>query len=167
MLKKPLFIKGVKHKDKRGHFQEIFLKKKYNINIIFTAIAFSKKNVIRGLHYQTPNKQTKFIHVVKGKILDVVVNLDKKSKNFGKIYKFILVDGDTLIVPNNYAHGYECLSNNSIVLYHLDNYRDVNSEKGIYFKDRSLNIKWFTKKPIVSIRDKMNKSFNDLVEKNS
>ena len=85
MLKKPLFIKGVKHKDKRGHFQEIFLKKKYNINIIFTAIAFSKKNVIRGLHYQTPNKQTKFIHVVKGKILDVVVDLNKKSNTFGKI----------------------------------------------------------------------------------
>ncbi len=70
--------------DKRGFFQEVFLKKKFNLNILFTAIAKSKKNVIRGLHFQIKNKQSKLIYVVDGKILDVVVNLKKSSKNFGK-----------------------------------------------------------------------------------
>ena len=70
--------------DKRGFFQEIFLKKKFNLNIVFTAVAKSKKNVIRGLHFQIKNRQSKLIYVAEGKILDVVVDLRKNSKNFGK-----------------------------------------------------------------------------------
>ena len=64
-----------------------------------------------------------------------------------------------MVVPNNYAHGYECLSKNCTVLYHLDNYRDKKGENGISFKDKDLNIKWVTKKPIVSKRDRSSNSF--------
>ena len=95
--------------------------KKYKVKVIFSAIAFSKKNVIRGLHFQKPNKQTKIIYVIKGKIQDVIVNLKKDSKTYGKVFRYNLVEGDTLIVPNNFAHGYECVSKNCIVLYHLVN----------------------------------------------
>ena len=70
-----------------------------------------------------------------------------------------LNEGDILVVPNNYAHGYECLSKNCTVLYHLDNYRDKKGENGISFKDKDLNIKWVTKKPIVSKRDRLSNSF--------
>ena len=77
MIKKPILIKKKKHVDKRGYFQEIYLYREFKINILFTAKAYSKKNVIRGLHFQTKDKQTKLIHVVKGKILDVVVDLKK------------------------------------------------------------------------------------------
>ena len=161
MLKNPIvFRKNKKYFDKRGFFQEIFIKKKIKINFVFSAIAKSKKNVIRGLHFQTKNKQTKFIHVVDGKILDVVVNLNKKSKNFGKVNKFILREGDILIVPNKYAHGYECLSKTCTVLYHLDNYRNSKTENGILYNDKKLRIKWITKKPILSIRDQQGKSFD-------
>ena len=144
---------------KEGFFQEIVLKKKIKIPILFTAVVESKKNVIRGLHFQKKNKQTKIIHVIDGKILDVVVNLKKKSKNYGKVYKFVLNKGDILFVPNFFAHGYECLSKKCIVLYHLDNYRDAKNEDGIKFNDKKLKIKWFTKKPLISNRDKKSNSF--------
>ena len=159
MIKKPTLIRKKKYFDKRGFFQEIFLLKELKIKTIFSALAYSKKNVIRGLHFQSKNKQTKVIHVIKGKILDVIVNLKKNSKEFGKVKKYKLNAGDTLIVPNHYAHGYECLSEDCIVLYHLDNYRHKKEECGIFYKDKELNISWNTKKPIISKRDRLSGSF--------
>ena len=146
MIKNPIIIRKKKYFDKRGFFQELYLLKEFKIKVVFSALAYSKKNVIRGLHFQTRNKQTKVIHVVRGNILDVVVNLNKKSKNFGKVRRYKLNVGDTLIVPNKYAHGYECISKDCIVLYHLDNYRNIKSENGIFYKDKDLNIRWITKK---------------------
>ena len=121
--------------------------------------------MIRRLHFQRSNKQTKIIHVIDGKILDIAVNLRKKSKNFGKVYKFILKKGDILFVPNFFAHGYECLSNKCTILYHLDNYRDVKNEDGIIFNDKKLKIKWITKRPILSKRDKLSNSFETFKKK--
>jgi dTDP-4-dehydrorhamnose 3,5-epimerase len=161
MLDEPTIYKSKRFFDKRGFFQEIYLKKKIKNSILFTAIAQSKKNVIRGLHFQEKSKQTKIIYVAEGKILDVVINLKKKSKHFGKVYKFILTKGDILSVPNFFAHGYECLSKTCTIFYHLDNYRSKKSEKGIKFNDKDLKIKWVTKKPIISERDKLSSSFED------
>ena len=155
----PIKIKQEIFFDKRGFFQEIFLKKKFNLNVKFTAIAKSKKNVIRGLHFQIRDKQTKFIYVVNGKILDVVVNLRKNSPNFGKISKFILTEGEALFIPSHYAHGYECLSKKCTVLYHLEKYRNAKYESGIKFNDRKLKIKWKTSRPILSERDKSHYTF--------
>ena len=161
----PIKIKNNKFKDRRGYFQEIYLKKKLNLKIKFTAIAHSKKNVIRGLHFQLKNKQSKLIYVSNGKILDVAVNLKKNSKNFGKIFKYVLREGDILFIPSFYAHGYECLSKRSTVFYHLEKYRDTKSESGIPFNDKNLNIKWFTKNPIISKRDKSHISFEEFARK--
>tara|TARA_Y100001958_G_C21211899_1_gene537553 strand:+ start:912 stop:1442 length:531 start_codon:yes stop_codon:yes gene_type:complete len=157
----PIKIKQEIFFDKRGFFQEIFLKKKFNLNVKFTAIAKSKKNVIRGLHFQIRDKQTKFIYVVNGKILDVVVNLRKNSPNFGKISKFILTEGEALFIPSHYAHGYECLSKKCTVLYHLEKYRNAKYESGIKFNDRKLKIKWKTSRPILSERDKSHYTFEE------
>ena len=165
MIKKPIFLRGIKYFDKRGFFQEIYLKKKINTKILFTALAFSKKNVIRGLHFQTKKKQTKIIYVVKGEILDVIVDLKKKSKTFGKVFRFKLRAGDVLVVPNNFAHGYECLSKDCVILYHLDKYRSKSNESGIAYNDKDFKIKWKTKKPIISKRDKTNFSFYDFKKK--
>ncbi len=160
-MKVPLKIKQLKYFDNRGYFQEIFLNKKFNLSIKFTAMARSKKNVIRGLHFQKKNQQTKFIHVVEGKILDVVINLKKNSKSFGKVSQFFLNEGDILFIPKFYAHGYECLSKKCTILYHLEKYRDVKNEGGISFKDKKISNKWITKKPILSKRDKSLITFND------
>ena len=163
--KVPFKIKQLKYFDYRGYFQEIFLNKNFCLNIKFTAIAKSKQNVIRGLHFQKKNQQTKLIHVTEGKILDVVINLKKNSKHFGKVSKFILNEGDILFIPKFYAHGYECLSKKCTILYHLEKYRDVKNEGGISFKDHKISNIWFTKKPILSKRDKSLITFNDFKKK--
>ena len=164
--KVPLKIKQSKYFDKRGYFQEIFLNRKFNLKIKFTAVAKSKKNVIRGLHFQKKNQQTKLIHVTEGKILDVVINLKKNSKYFGKVSRFILNEGDILFVPKFYAHGYECLTKKCTIFYHLEKYRDAMNESGISFKDKKIVNTWKTKKPIVSKRDKTLNSFKYFQIKN-
>ncbi len=161
----PIKIRQKKFLDHRGYFQEIFLKRKFNLNIKFTAIAKSKKNVIRGLHFQLKNKQTKFLYVVEGKILDVAINLKKKSKNFGKVSKFILNEGDILYIPKYYAHGYECLTKRCKILYHLEKYRDSNNESGIKFDDKKIKSKWITRKPILSKRDNSLMYFKEFEKK--
>jgi len=161
----PLKIFQKQHFDKRGYFQEIFLKRNFNLNVKFTALAKSKKNVIRGLHFQLKNQQYKFIHVVEGKILDIVINLKKNSKNFGKISKFILNEGDILYIPKYYAHGYECLTKKCKILYHLEKYRDAKNESGIKFDDQKIKSKWITKKPILSKRDKSLMYFKEFKKK--
>ena len=164
-LKKPLKIIPKKFYDDRGFFQEIFLKKIFNLNIKFTAIAQSKKNVIRGLHFQLRNRQTKLIYVAEGKILDVVVNLRKNSKNFGKVSKFELKKGEMLFIPDHYGHGYECVSDKCLVFYHLERYRDAKNESGIKYNDQSLKIKWITKRPVLSLRDKSHISLEEFKKK--
>ena len=75
---KPYIFKKNRYFDNRGYFQEIFLEKEFKKKIKFTAVAYSQKNVIRGLHFQLKKKQTKIITVMSGKILDVAVNLINK-----------------------------------------------------------------------------------------
>ena len=163
--KVPLKIRQLKYFDNRGYFQEIFLNRNLNLNVKFTAVAKSKKNVIRGLHFQKINQQTKLVHVIEGKILDVVINLKKNSKYFGKVSKFLLNEGDILFVPKFYGHGYECLSKKCKILYHLEKYRDAKNESGISFKDKKVFKKWKTKKPILSKRDKTLITFEDFKKK--
>ena len=163
--KVPLKIKQSKYFDNRGYFQEIFLNKKFNLKIKFTAVAKSKKNVIRGLHFQKKNQQTKLIHVTEGKILDIVINLKKNSKYFGKVSRFILNEGDILFVPKFYAHGYECLTKKCTIFYHLEKYRDSMNESGISFKDKKIFNIWKTRKPILSKRDKTLITFEDFKKK--
>ena len=160
-INRPIKIIQKKFFDQRGYFQEIFLNKKFNLNIKFTAIAKSKKNVIRGLHFQIKNQQTKLLHVSEGKIIDVVINLKKNSKNFGKVSKFLLNEGDMLFIPKHFGHGYECLSNKCTVLYHLETYRHAKYESGIIYNDKKVKSKWNTKRPILSKRDKSLISFKE------
>ena len=163
--KVPLKIRQLKYFDNRGYFQEIFLNRNLNLKVKFTAVAKSKKNVIRGLHFQKINQQTKLVHVIEGKILDVVINLKKNSKYFGKVSKFLLNEGDILFIPKFYGHGYECLSKKCKILYHLEKYRDAKNESGISFKDKKVFKKWKTKKPILSKRDKTLITFEDFKKK--
>jgi len=164
-INRPIKINQKKFFDQRGYFQEIFLKKYFNLDIKFTALAKSKKNVIRGLHFQIKNQQTKLLHVIEGKIIDVVINLKKKSPNFGKVSKFLLNDGDMLFIPKHYGHGYECLSKKCTVLYHLEKYRDAKYESGINCYDKRVKSKWVTKKPILSKRDISLINFNEFKKK--
>ena len=78
-----IVYQGKKFNDKRGFLREVFHKYIVQKNLVFSVVSSSKKNVIRGLHLQTNKTQDKYVTVLKGAILDVVVDLRKKSKTFG------------------------------------------------------------------------------------
>ena len=116
----PKVIKTKCYNDRRGYLQEIYLKKKLKKNFNFSLVTLSKKNVFRGFHFQIKNQQAKLIYLVKGKVLDIVLDLRKKSKNFGKVFKFNLKEKDILYIPRGFAHGYLALSKENILIYYMD-----------------------------------------------
>lgn len=158
----PILFRTNIYPDNRGFFKELFLKKKIKFNCKFTAMSYSKKNVIRGLHYQVKKKQSKILSVLKGKAVDICVNINPKSKKFGKVYRFNLKPGLLLFVPKDYAHGIGFLDNENILLYHLSEYRYPKYERGIIYNDKKLKIDWKIKKPILSKRDKLHSSIKEI-----
>jgi len=154
-------------KDSRGYFLELYKNKIIKKNFPFTCISLSKKNVIRGLHLQTKNAQGKYISVLKGRVLDVVVDLRKNSKTFGEHFKIILSEKNSksLFIPEGFAHGFCGLEKENYLLYSCTNYRNKNAEVGIKWNDKDLKIKWPVMKPIVSAKDKRNLTFKEFKRK--
>ena len=162
-IKDLLIVKTNIYKDNRGFFKEIekfkILKKKF----IFDCLSFSKKNTLRGLHLQTKKSQAKIITVAQGKILDVVVDLRKKSKTYGKHFSIeISHDSDfSLFIPEGFAHGFMCLSKTCLVYYKCTNYRDQKSEITLKWNDKDLKIKWPIKNPVLSKKDRLGIMLSD------
>ena len=167
IIEKLNIIQNKKHHDKRGYFQELLKEKQINKKFPFIVMSYSKRNVLRGLHIQTNKSQGKYISVLKGKIFDVVVDLRKKSKSFGKCYKNILSEKNSrsLYIPPGFAHGFVGIDNNNYVIYSCTNYRDKNSEVGIIYNDPILKIKWPKRNFIISSKDKQNISFEEFKDK--
>tara|TARA_A100001011_G_scaffold398047_1_gene501073 strand:- start:149 stop:670 length:522 start_codon:yes stop_codon:yes gene_type:complete len=151
--------------DTRGYLKELFKKQKINKNFKFEFVSLSKKNVVRGLHFQIKKPQAKFISVLSGKIFDVVVDLRKKSKTFGKTFSIILDSrkNTSVFIPVGFAHGFKSLKDNSIMLYACSENRYPKYERGLIWNDKDLKIKWPNrKKNILSKKDKNNISFKNL-----
>ena len=163
-----IIINHKSYKDKRGYFRELLRENEIRKKFPFLVMSYSKKNVIRGLHLQQKKTQGKFVTVIKGKIYDVVIDLRKKSKTFGKKYSIILSDKNckSIYIPEGFAHGFCALDNDNYVVYSCTNYRDKKSEIGIKFDDKKLNINWPTKSPILSKKDKENPSLIKFLELN-
>jgi len=164
-------LKIVSHKknsDPRGMLREIYKKKiiKWD-NLIFDYVTISKKNVLRGFHFQSKFTQAKFVNVLKGKILDVVVDLRKSSRTFGKSFSIILSEKNclSLYIPEGFAHAYFTYENNSIIYYKLSNYYHPEFESGLLWNDKYLKIKWPSKKPLISKKDKKLLSFYEFKKK--
>ena len=163
-LKDLFILKGKIFYDQRGFLREAYKKKVIKKNLIFAIISKSKKNVLRGLHMQKKSPQDKYILVLKGKILDVVVDARKNSKTYGKHYKLILSEknGKSFFIPKGFLHGFLGLEKENIVLYGCTNYRHEKSEITVNWNDRKLKIKWPLKKPILSKKDKKGIKFSEL-----
>ena len=161
-LDKPKYLKQIIYKDFRGNLMEIFLKKKIKFNFNKCITVISKKNVIRGLHFQKKFAQQKIIFVLKGMINDFVVDIRKNTKKFGKVYKFKLTPGEALIIPKDFAHGYSSLAKENIVIYFLSEDWHPKQESGIIWNDKFLKINWGIKKPIISKKDKLLKTFSEI-----
>ena len=150
-------------KDSRGLFKEDYKKKFFKgKNFVFGCTSVSKKKAIRGLHLQTKFSQEKYVSFLKGAIMDVVLDLRKKSKTFGKHFKIILSDKNakSIFIPAGFAHGFLGLQKENIIYYTCTNYRSAKHEVGLLRNDKELKIKWSVKKPIISKKDKKNLKFS-------
>jgi dTDP-4-dehydrorhamnose 3,5-epimerase len=156
-------IKIKQFKDHRGDFNKVysrklfsFIKKKSFIKEVNYCLT-KKRGTIRGMHFQFgPFKEDKIVTCLKGEIFDVVIDLRKKSKSFMKYKTFILNEKTnySLFIPKGFAHGYQSITNNTLVLYLMSaNYASKYSS-GINPFSKSLNIQWPVKKRIVAIKDK-------------
>ena len=164
IIESPLF------KDDRGFFYESYNKKNLDkiIKIAFVQDNESKSNrgVIRGLHFQkSPHAQTKLVRCVSGEILDIAVDLRKNSKTYGKSFSIELSSENNkqLLVPKGFAHGFQVLSNEALVIYKVDEYYNPDSDSGIIWNDKDLSIEWnLDLKPILSDKDLKLMSFKEL-----
>lgn len=150
-------------KDERGCFFESFQAEKLSeilgrdINFIQDNFSKSYQNVLRGLHYQLKTPQAKLIHVLKGKIFDVAVDLRQSSPHFGQWVGQILSEENRLqmFIPEGFAHGFLTLSEASEVLYKVNAPYHPQDEKTIIWSDKTINIQWpLLNSPILSQRDK-------------
>lgn len=151
----PLELDGVilfelhKYEDNRGYFVEIFREVDLNVHFVQLNHSFSKKNVLRGIHFQRyPKEQAKLIKVIKGKIFDVVVDY--------KNIRYITIELDenkALFIPKGYGHGFLALEDTDLV-YLVDEYYDKEYEGGIIYNDETLSIPWPINNPIVSEKDR-------------
>ena len=158
-----LVLKPKKFKDSRGFFMESYNKEKFlnaGISNDFVQDNFSSSQygVIRGLHYQlAPYAQAKLVQVIKGKIIDIVVDLRKESPTFGKSFGIELSEenGLQLMIPRGFAHGFSVISDEVLFSYKCDNLYNKEAERGILYNDPDLNIDWGMpeEKAIISDKD--------------
>ena len=153
-----------RHSDFRGSLRETYNKKIINWDkFIFEYATISKKNVLRGFHFQYKHQQSKLVTVIKGEILDWVIDLRRKSRTFGNTYSIILSENNckSLYIPKGFAHAYFSIQKMNIIYYKLSDYYEPKFEDGICYNDKDLNVKWPKTKLIVSKKDKLLGSFQN------
>lgn len=165
-----VLVKPVIAKDERGFFTEIYKYpdfKAFGIESIFCQVnhSLSKKGVLRGLHYQKkPSAQAKLIRVVRGKIFDVAVDIRKGSPSFGKSVGVNLdaEKREMLFIPEGFAHGFLTLSDEAEVEYLCSRVYSPPDERGLFFNDPALGIKWPIQDPILSTKDRIHSFLKDI-----
>lgn len=138
-------------KDKRGYFIESFNQQTFNsklgldIQFVQDNESKSSRGVLRGLHYQMGEyAQAKLVRVIKGRVLDVAVDMRKGSQTFGEHISVELTEENKtqLFVPRGFAHGFIVLEDETIFSYKCDNFYNKASEAGVIYNDEDLNINW-------------------------
>ena len=150
--------------DARGYFFEAWKQAEfdahigYHVEFVQDNESMSSRGVLRGLHYQKgESSQAKLVRVIKGKVLDVAVDLRKDSKTFGK-YVMVELSGENKLqffIPRGFAHGFAVLSEKAIFQYKCDNFYAPQADGGISILDDSLGIDWKipTDKALLSEKD--------------
>ena len=156
--------------DERGYFFESYNKETFNKigiddDFVQDNQSFSKKGVLRGLHFQKPNHaQVKLIRVVSGSIMDVAVDLRRDSETYGKYHSVILSkENKTMFyIPEGFAHGFLSLEDDVIVQYKCTDFYDKASDSTLLWNDPDINIDWGLKyTPIISDKDKLGFNFKN------
>lgn len=150
--------------DFRGDYKKVYEKNIYTANgfpqsFTETSEIVSNKGVLRGLHFQTQNSQAKLVHVIKGKIFDVAVDLRSGSETFGQWAGFLLTESENkaVLIPEDFAHGFLALEDNTIFTYQCSGEYCPEYCGGIQWDDPALNVTWPLEdigSPILSDKDK-------------
>lgn len=157
--------------DERGFFLETFTLKRYQqmldikeLNFVQDNHSRSQKGVLRGLHFQKENSQGKLVRVVRGEVFDVAVDIRKNSPTYGKWVGVNLSEENKnqLWIPPGLAHGFLVLSDIADFEYKCTNYYDPSSEGCLIWNDPKVNIKWPISDPILSEKDKLGKTLEEL-----
>lgn len=137
--------------DERGYFMESFNQKTFQegigleVSFVQDNQSFSSKGVLRGLHYQTGHyAQAKLVRVLQGEVLDVAVDIRPESETYGQ-YEAVLLSGQNqrqFFIPKGFAHGFLVLSETATFFYKCDNLYHKESEGGIIYNDKTINIDW-------------------------
>jgi dTDP-4-dehydrorhamnose 3,5-epimerase len=155
--------------DERGFFFESYSRRIFQENGITEDFvqdnqSFSRKGVLRGLHFQRqPFAQGKLVRVISGKVMDVVVDIRPESATFGKVSTFILdAERQNMVyVPGSFAHGFITLEE-AVFHYKCTNFYDKASEGGIIWNDPDLAVDWGVDNPVVSAKDQLLPAFREL-----
>ena len=165
-----LIIQPVVFEDDRGFFFESFNVQKIKgagitENFVQDNLSKSTKDVLRGLHFQNPPfSQGKLVSVIRGSVLDIAVDIRKRSPTYGQHHSIILSEQNKtqFYVPPGFAHGFKTLEDDTIFSYKCTNGYNKNSEGSIKWDDSDLKIDWQIENPIVSEKDQVAPSFKDL-----
>jgi dTDP-4-dehydrorhamnose 3,5-epimerase len=158
--------------DNRGWFFEFFKESAFRElgiteKFMQENISYSRKGVIRGMHFQlTPFEQAKVVSVLSGKVLDAVIDLRSNSPTFGRVYTCLLTaeKHNILMVPAGFAHGFAAMED-SVFIYKTNTEYNPAAEQGIIWNDPSLNIPWPFNNPILSEKDRNLPTFDELLRK--
>lgn len=151
------------HGDERGYFIETFRQDKleeflgFKVHFCQDNESKSSKGVLRGLHYQlSPAAQTKLVRVIKGRVLDVAVDIRKGSPTFGTYVSVELSEENKrqLFVPRGFAHGFVVLEDNTVFAYKVDNYYSPENDRGIAFDDPAIAIDWKIDSSLLNLSQK-------------
>ena len=161
-----LMIKPEVFSDERGFFLEDYQRDRYveagiTADFIQDNHSHNRRDVLRGLHFTIKTPQVQLVYVSSGEIFDVAVDLRAKSPSFG-CWHGVHLSAEApcqVFIPAGFAHGFCGMDNDNLVFYGLTNYRSKKDEVGILWNDKTLKIKWPTKKPIISSKDKNNITF--------
>ena len=167
-LEDNLILEIEKLKDQRGFFRRLYCYQKFssftNVKIKQINHSFTKKRgTVRGLHYQIGNfKEDKFVICIQGKVFDVALDLRSKSKSFLKYKSTILSDSNNLVsfIPKGFAHGFQTLTNDVIMIYFHSNFYRASSEKIINVVDPKISIQWPLKISSISKKDRLSPVIN-------
>ena len=160
------------HVDERGFFMRVLdnqLFQQAGLNYKWVQENHSRstqKNIIRGLHFQfPPYAETKLVRCIRGAVLDVFVDLRKDSPTFGQWDSIRLDESNKkmILIPRGFAHGFCTLTEESEVLYKVDNYYAKAYEGGIAWNDPDINIDWPVDLPMLSEKDKKNNSLQNFI----
>ena len=158
--------------DNRGYFFESFSQRKFEeatgvkVDFVQDNESLSAYGVVRGLHFQKPpHEQAKLVRVVRGKVLDVALDLRPESPTYGR-YEAVELSGENhrqLFIPKGFAHGFSVLSDEAVFQYKCDDYYAPECEDGIAYDDPDLDINWHipSEKMVISAKDLNRKTLKE------